>query len=86
VLPLGFGWSLWIHLFVQYPKTLTAIVLALLLSTIPVDKTGLGTSEHSVGREVVCTVIADTGAGGCPSDSIETTRQTPPPRGPGARY
>ena len=27
MLPIGIGWSLWIHLFVQYPKTIGAVML-----------------------------------------------------------
>jgi hypothetical protein len=58
VLPLGLGWSLWIHLFVQYPKTVIAVLLALLLSSVPVERTGLGTSEYTVGHEILCATVA----------------------------
>lgn len=44
MLPLGIGWSLWIHLFVQYPKTIGAVMLVGVLSSVPVTQTGLGTA------------------------------------------
>lgn len=59
MLPLGFGWSLLIHLFVQFPKTLGAIAAALVISSLPVERTGLAPREESVGRLIVCTLVAD---------------------------
>lgn len=57
MLPLGFGWSLWIHLFVQHPKSVAAVLAIVLLSSAPAEKIGLAGGERSVGRTVVCTVI-----------------------------
>lgn len=57
MLPLGFGWSLWIHLFVQYPKSVAAVLALVLLSWAPAEKVGLAGGERSVGRTVVCTVV-----------------------------
>ncbi len=50
MLPLGIGWSLWIHLFVQYPKTISAVMLVGVLSTVSVQQTGFGTSHQSVAQ------------------------------------
>ena len=54
MLPLGFGWSLWVHLFVQYPKSLGALLLGLLLGSVPVERTGLADGDESVGRRILC--------------------------------
>jgi hypothetical protein len=70
VLLLGFGWSLWFHLFVRYPKTLSAGILALVLSSVPVENIGIGTGKQSVGRVMLCTLTADTPAGFCTGPSI----------------
>ena len=79
MLPLGFGWSLSIHLFVQYPKTVGAVVLALVLSSVPIEKTGIGRSEASLGRTMLCALLADAAVRFCPGSSRESTPQAPDP-------
>jgi hypothetical protein len=69
VLPLGLGWSLWIHLFVQYPKTIGAVMLACALSSVPTKQIGLGTSDYSVARTVFCAVLEDASATVCERSS-----------------
>jgi hypothetical protein len=75
VLPLGIGWSLWIHLFVQYPKTISAVMLVGVLSTVPVKQTGLGTSHQSVARTMLCSMTADAPAVLCSPGSAENVRE-----------
>jgi hypothetical protein len=74
LLPLGFGWSLCIHLFVQYPKAVSAVMLAAALSNVPLEQTGIGTGQQSVGRILICTVAADALPGFCTDQSIENGR------------
>lgn len=57
MLPLGFGWSLWIHLFVQHPKSVAVILGLVLLSSLPAEKIGLADGEHSIGRSAVCAIV-----------------------------
>lgn len=78
MLPLGFGLSLWIHLFVQYPKMVSAVILALVLLSVPVEKTGIGTGKWSVGRTMLCMLTADAPTGFCSGPPIEKTPQKPP--------
>jgi hypothetical protein len=75
VLPLGIGWSLWIHLFVQYPKTIGAVILVFVLSSVPIRHTGLEMSDQSVTRAVFCAVIVD-----APASSSDGWRVTGPSR------
>ena len=75
MLPLGFGWSLWIHLFVQYPKTISVVMLVGVLSTVPLTQTGLGTSHQSVVRTVLCTMTANAPALLCSAGSAENVRE-----------
>ena len=65
MLPLGFGWSLWIHLFVQYPRVVSALLLVVGLSSTPVRLTGLEEGDHSVGREILCAIVNDAPPVGC---------------------
>ena len=75
MLPLGFGWSLWIHLFVQYPKTISAVMLVGVLSTVPLTQTGLGTSHQSVARTMLCIMTADSPAAFCSQGWAENVRE-----------
>jgi hypothetical protein len=75
VLPLGIGWSLWIHLFVQYPKTISAVMLVGVLSIVPVKQTGLGTSHQSVARTMLCSMTGDAPAMLCSRGWAETVRE-----------
>jgi hypothetical protein len=75
VLPLGIGWSLWIHLFVQYPRTIGAVILVCVLSSVSVKQTGLGTSQQSVARSLLCTMTADAPAVLCSRGWAENVRE-----------
>ena len=75
MLPLGIGWSLWIHLFVQYPKTISAVMLVGVLSSVSVQQTGLGTSHQSVAQTVLCTMTADAPAVLCSRGWAENVRE-----------
>ncbi len=66
VLPLGLGWSLWIHLFVQYPKCVGTVLLGAALSSIPVEAIGLGAGRHSVARSMLCATVPTVTGALCP--------------------
>ena len=76
MLPFGIGWSLWIHLFVQYPKTIGAVFLVFVLSSVPMRQTGLGTSDQSVARTVFCAVVVDASAAACGRSSTQSRRNS----------
>lgn len=81
MLPIGFGWSLWIHLFVQHPKTVGAVLLAFVLGSVPVERTGFGTSQQSVARTLLCTVTAHRPAELCsPGSAAHVRDRTVPQR------
>jgi hypothetical protein len=71
VLPFGVGWSLWIHLFVQYPKTVSAVVLALVLLSVPAGTTDREVSGRPGGRRIVCAFIPEAVAVICPRNTVE---------------
>ena len=55
-------------------QTLSAVLLALVLSSVSVEMTGIGTGDRSVGHMMLCTLTADKPAGLCSGPAM-------PPRG-----